>query len=44
MLVTDAGVSSVVRMGIIGGRGTLAGAGSSVVGRTTGSDGVLLES
>ena len=29
------GVSSAVRMGIVGGRGTLAGADSSVVARTT---------
>ena len=35
MLVTAAGVSSAVRMGIMGGRGTLAGADSSVVARTT---------
>ena len=31
MLVTAAGVGSAVRMGIMGGRGTLAGADSSVV-------------
>ena len=37
ILVTTAGVSSAVRMGSMGGRGTLAGAGSSVVARTTGS-------
>ena len=37
MLVTAAGVSADVRMGSMGGRGTLAGAGSSVVARTTGS-------
>ena len=36
ILVTAAGVSSAVRMGIMGGRGTLAGADSSVVARTTG--------
>ena len=36
MLVTAAGVSSAVRMWIMGGRGTLAGADSSVVARTTG--------
>ena len=36
MLVTDVGVSSAVRMGIMGGRGTMAGAASSVVARTTG--------
>ena len=34
MLVTAAGVSLAVRM--VGGRGTLAGADSSVVARTTG--------
>ena len=34
------GVSSAVRMGIMGGRGTLAGADSSVVARTTGGGGV----
>ena len=38
MLVTSAGVSSAVRMGIMGGRGTLVGADSSVVARTTGGD------
>ena len=37
MLVTAAVVSSAVRMGSMGGRGTLEGAGSSVVARTTGS-------
>ena len=37
MLVTAAVVSSAVRMGSMGGRGTWAGAGSSVVARTTGS-------
>ena len=36
MLVTDVGVSSAVRMGIMGGRGTLAEADSSVVARTKG--------
>ena len=36
MLVTAAGVSLVVRIGMVGGRGTLAGADSSVVARTTG--------
>ena len=36
MLVTAAGVSLAVRMGMVGGRGTLAGADSSVVARTTG--------
>ena len=36
MLVTTAGMSSVVRMGIMGGRGTLAGDDSSVVVRITG--------
>ena len=36
MLVTAAGVSLVVRVGIMGGRETLAGADSSVVARTTG--------
>ena len=40
MLVTAAGVSSAVRMGILGGRGTLVGADSSVVTRTTGGGGV----
>ena len=35
MLVTAAGVSLAVRMGMVGGRGTLAGADSSVVARTT---------
>ena len=35
MLVTAAGVSSEIRMGIMGGRGTLAGADSLVVARTT---------
>ena len=36
MLVTAAGVRSAVRMGIMGGSGTLAGADSLVVTRTTG--------
>ena len=36
MLVTAAGLSSAVRMAIMGGRGTLAGADSSIVARTTG--------
>ena len=36
MLVTAAWVSSAVRMGIMGGNGTLAVADSSVVARTTG--------
>ena len=36
MLVTATGVSSAVRMGIMGGRGTLAGSDSLVVARTTG--------
>ena len=36
MLLTAAGVSLAVRMGMVGGRGTLAGADSSVVTRTTG--------
>ena len=36
MLVAASGVSSAVRMWIMGGRGTLAGADSSVVARTTG--------
>ena len=40
MLVTAAGVSSVVSMGIMGGKGTRAGAVSSVVDRTTGVGGV----
>ena len=40
MLVTAAGVSSAVRMGIMGGRGTLAGADSSVVAKTTGVGGI----
>ena len=40
MLVTAVGVSSTVRMWIMGDRGTLAGADSSVVARTTGGDGV----
>ena len=35
-MATAVGVSSAVRMGIMGGRGTLAGADSSVVARTTG--------
>ena len=34
--VTAAGVSLAVRIGMVGGRGTLAGADSSVVARTTG--------
>ena len=42
MLVTAAGVSSVVRVGIIGGRETLAGAGSSVVAKTTGGGEVTI--
>ena len=40
MLVTAAWVSSAVRMGIMGGRGTLVGSDSSVVARTTGGGGV----
>ena len=40
MLVTAAGESSAVRNGIMGGRGTLVGADSSVVVRTTGGGGV----
>ena len=36
MLVIAAGVSSAVRMGIMDRRGTLAGADSSFVARTTG--------
>ena len=36
MLVTAVGVSLAVRIGMVGGRGTLAGADSSVVARTTG--------
>ena len=40
MLVTAAGMNSVVRVGIMGGRETLAGADSSVVARTTGGGGV----
>ena len=41
MLVTAAGVSSAVGMGIMGGRGTLAGAESLVVARTTGGGRVI---
>ena len=40
MLVTAAGVSSVVRMWIMGGRETLAGADSAVVARITGGGGL----
>ena len=36
MLLTTARVNSAVRMGIMGGRGILAGADSSVVARTPG--------
>ena len=36
MLVTAAGMSLAVRIGMVGGRGTLAGADSSVVAGTTG--------
>ena len=36
-------MSSAVRMGIMGGRGTLSGADSSVVARTTGGGGVTTD-
>ena len=42
MLLTALGVSSVVRVGIMGGRETLAGADSSVVARTVGGGRVTI--